>query len=112
MLTSIEVLNANCSYCLHSAREALLKYPGVQDVRIHQSDGYLQVEHNLRDPTELTSVLGRQLRGWTVAGNGEVEMTHTSPTVVDNCKVHPDNSLGITTQEVAPTRRTIGETAM
>ena len=114
MLTSIEVLNANCPSCLNDATTALMREPGVNTVHLDSSKGHFQVGHDLPDPSTITDILSRELRGWSVGSNGEVEMVHTSPTLVDSCKVHlakpASPTLGIASSPA--NSPTIGETAL
>jgi copper chaperone CopZ len=113
MLTSVEVLNANCPTCLNDASTALMKTPGVNEVHHDSSNGCLQVQHDLSDPTTITDVLSRELRGWCVDSNGDVEMVHTSPTLTTSCKVHlAPLPVGANRVSTPAATRTVGETAM
>jgi hypothetical protein len=114
MLTSVEVLNANCPSCLNDASAALMRSPGVNDVQLDSSHGCFQVEHDLPSASAITDILSRELRGWSVASNGEVEMVHTSPTLVNSCKVHllQPRPMDATSGESVSVKKTVGETAL
>jgi copper chaperone CopZ len=90
MRTTLEVPNANCPACLNEAKAALLESPSVREVHLNASTGHVEIEHDLRDPTELTAILG-SLRGWAVAPNGEVEMVSATPTITGPCRPHSTN---------------------
>jgi hypothetical protein len=85
MLTSIEVNNANCSFCFNEARAALLQSPAVHTVTVDASHGCFQIDHDYPDVTPILAILDLKLKAWTVAGNGEVEMVPSSASVIDQC---------------------------
>jgi hypothetical protein len=88
---------------------------GVNEVYLDSPHKCLQVEHDFPDPTIITDILSRELREWSVASNGEIEMLHTSPTLVESCKVHlpSPTPLNAAVDSSSPTtRRTIGEIAL
>jgi hypothetical protein len=85
MLTSIEVKNANCSFCFNEARSALLQSPLVRAVNADAAHGCFQIDHDYPGSTEILAILDQRLKAWTVAGNGEVEMARATASVIDRC---------------------------
>jgi hypothetical protein len=88
MKTLIRVQNANCPDCLNSIQDTLMARPLVQTVHVHAADGCIEVEHEHDAPEELVELLGRSLRGWRMADNGEIMQVPTSPVVADVCHLH------------------------
>ena len=85
MKTLIRVQNANCPDCLNAIQDTLMARPLVRTVHVHAADGCIEVEHDHDAPDELVELLGSSLRGWQMAGNGEIMQVPTNPAVAHVC---------------------------
>jgi hypothetical protein len=66
--------------------------PLVQTVHVHAAYGCIEVEHDHDAPDELVELLGSSLRGWQMAGNGEITQISTNPEVAHVCHLHDSPS--------------------
>jgi len=101
MKTLIRVQNANCTDCLNAIQDTLTARPLVQTVHVHAADGCIEVEHDHDAPGELVELLGSSLRGWQMAGNGEIMQVPTNPAVAHVCHLRdsPTEPAAIDTSE-------------
>lgn len=92
MKTLIRVDNANCTDCLNVIQDVLLARSLVRSVRLHTADGCIEVEHDHDEPDALVELLGRSLRGWQIADNGEIMQTPSVPAVAHVCHLRDARS--------------------
>lgn len=86
MRTLIRVEHANCTHCLNAIEDALMARSLVRAVRLHAADGCIEVDHDHDDPGALVELLQKSLRGWQMAGNGEIVQTPSIPSVAHVCQ--------------------------
>jgi hypothetical protein len=93
METNFEIGMANCPECLNTTRDELLADPLIHQVTIDSGRGCWQVNHDYKDPEIVAGMLHRSLRGWEVAGNGEIVMIGAAPKALLDCPHHPGAAL-------------------
>jgi hypothetical protein len=55
--------------------------------------GCVEVEHDHDDPTALVGLLRESLRGWDIAGNGEIVQIGTEAELTHVCNAHPRRDI-------------------
>ncbi len=92
MRTLIQLHNANCAECLNAIQDQLRDLPRVRAVRLDAAHGCIQVDHDHDDSDVIVELLRGSLRGWQVAGNGEIVQVPETPELAHVCRLAGDGS--------------------
>lgn len=86
MRTIVGLANSNCSWCLKVMEDRLAARPLVHAVHLDFTAGCLVVDHHDDDPAALVAEIHDDLRGWTLADNGEAVMVDLGVHEEDECR--------------------------
>ncbi len=92
MRTLIQLHNANCAACLNAIQDQLRSERSVGTVHLDAAHGCIEVEHDHDDPEVIVELLRRSLRGWQIAGNGEIVQVPEAPELTHVCLSTGDGS--------------------
>jgi hypothetical protein len=84
--TIVQLANSNCIWCLNAMAHQLRARPLVRRVHLDASAGCLVVDHDHDDPGALVAGIEHDLRGWELAGNGEVVMVDLAVHEESRCR--------------------------
>ena len=92
MRTLIQLHNANCAECLNAIEDQLRSQREVRSVHLDAAHGCIEVDHDHDDPEVIVALLRHSLRGWQIAGNGEIVQVPETPELTHVCRVASDAS--------------------
>ena len=72
--TIVQLGNSNCTSCLNAMADHLRAHTLVRRVQLNQAAGCLVVDHDRDDVAAMIAEIAHDVRGWELAGNGEVVM--------------------------------------
>jgi hypothetical protein len=101
MHTLIQLHNANCAACLNAIQDQILSQQRVRGVHVDAAHGCLEVDHDHDDPEVLVELLRRSLRGWQIAGNGEIVQVPEAPELTHVCRAaHAESNSTLGSNEL------------
>lgn len=86
MRTLIQLHNANCAECLNAIQDQLRGQHRVATVHLDAAHGCIEIEHDHDDPDVILELLRSRLRGWRMAGNGEIVQVPETPELTHVCR--------------------------
>ena len=86
MRTLIQLHSANCAACLNAVQDQLRSQQQIRAVHLDAAHGCIEVDHDHDDPEVIVALLQRSLRGWQMAGNGEIVQVPDTPELTHVCR--------------------------
>jgi len=105
MQTIVQLGNSNCGSCLNAMADHLRGQSLVRRVRLNQATGCLVVDHERADPSSLIAEIRGIVRGWELAGNGEVVIVELDVHEERECRWRERVSDAVPDSEVRRQRR-------